>query len=93
MKTGHSKPVIWPGTLVGGQKETVLAARQPSPASLRHQPEETAAVGWRKRKLVVQVGEIERGRVRDARPRNQVGALLQHKVCGRDEPGKGEVGA
>ena len=25
-------------------------------ALLRHQPEETAAVGWRKRKLVVQVG-------------------------------------
>jgi len=30
-------------------------------ALLRHQPEETAAVGWRKRKLVIQVGEIERG--------------------------------
>jgi hypothetical protein len=29
MKTGRSQPAIWPGTLVGGQKETVLTARQP----------------------------------------------------------------
>ena len=49
-------------------------------ALLRHQPEETAAVGWRKRKLVIQVGEIERGCVRNARPRNQVGTLLHHEI-------------
>jgi len=48
---------------------------------LRNQAEEAAAVGWRKRQFVVQVGQVERGRVRFARPENQVLALLQRKLC------------
>ncbi len=47
---------------------------------LRHKAEETAAVGGRKGKLVIQIGEIKRGRVRNARPRNQVGALLHDEI-------------
>ena len=59
---------------------------------LRNQPEETAVVCGQKAKLVIEIGEIERGCVCDIRPRNQVGTLLQHKIGRGNEPGNGEVG-
>jgi hypothetical protein len=63
----------------GDETHSEGKVRDPSRVSyvlLRNQPEETAAVGWRNGKLVVQVGKIERGRVRNVRPRNQIGTLL-----------------
>jgi hypothetical protein len=59
--------------------------------SWRFEPVEAAAVGLRERDLILQVGEIEHGRVRHVRPRNQVGTLLQHEIRGRNEPRESEV--
>ena len=62
-----------------------------SSSSRRFEPVETAAVGWRLNHFVLQVGKIERGRVRHVRPTGQIRALLQHKIRRRNDPGNDEI--
>ena len=44
------------------------------------QPIKTATVGWRLDHFILQVGEIERGRVSYIVPIGQIKALLQDKI-------------
>jgi hypothetical protein len=50
--------------------------------SRRFEPVEAIAVGWQQNHFVLQVREIERGRVRHVRPvrRGQIQILLQNKI-------------
>jgi len=59
---------------------------------LRFEPVKAAAAGQWERDLILQVGEVEHGRIRHIRPRNQVGALLQREICGWHRPRQREFG-
>ena len=52
-----------------------------------HKPEETVSVRRRQDDLILQVREVEHGRVRHVRPVQQIGALLQGEIQGRNDPG------
>ena len=61
--------------------------------SRRFEPVESVAAGRRKDDLILQIREIEHGRVGHNRPirRGQVRILLQHEIHRGNDPGKDEV--
>ena len=58
----------------------------------RLEPVEDAGAGTREGDLILQIGEVQHRRIRDARPGQQVGTLLQAEIRGGPGPTQREVG-